>query len=196
MGKKTEMLYLSSSLPALLSISSIFRSNKTILPTSILPDSRDTGRQTGQQAPAAMARPRPAQNGETHHLWGSQHSHGVTQIHVCKLLQLSAERRPPWAYEILPVALTTHGELWHCLGENGENVPATSSSGGPTLPLTVSKPATELLLSVNRGKNIPRMPRTNEKDQQCFLMIHSPHSKPTFSLILSSLFKIKFTEEK
>jgi len=36
------MLYLSSSLPALLSISSIFRSNKTVLPPSILPALRDT----------------------------------------------------------------------------------------------------------------------------------------------------------
>lgn len=191
------MLYLSSSLPALLSISSIFRSNKTILRTSILPESRDTLADKLTNKPWLPWRgPRPAQKGETHHLWGSRHSHGVTQTHICIPLQLSAERRPPWAYEILPVALTTHGELRHCLGENGENVPATSFSGGPTVPLTVSEPATELLLSVKRGKNIPGMPRTNEKDQQCILMIHSPRSKPTFSLILSSLFKIKFTEEK
>lgn len=42
LGKKTEMLYLSSSLPALSSISSIFRSNKTVLPPSILPALQDT----------------------------------------------------------------------------------------------------------------------------------------------------------
>lgn len=137
MGRKTEMLYLSSPLPGLLSISSIFRSNKTVLPTSILPALRDTlADKTGQQAPLAWRPPCLAQSVETHHLWGSRHSHRVTQMHVCTLLQLSAEGHPPpRAYGILSVALTTHGEVWHCLGENEENVPVTSSSGRPTMPL-------------------------------------------------------------
>lgn len=95
MGRKTEMLYLSSPLPALLSISSIFRSNKTVLPTSTLPGLRDTlADKTGQQAPLAWRPPCLAQSVETHHLLGSRHSHRVTQMHVCTLLQLSV-RAPP-----------------------------------------------------------------------------------------------------
>lgn len=142
MGRKTEMLYLSSSLPALLSISSIFRGNKLFSLPAFSLHSRDTLadklanklRWHGGPPPGPVCK---------HTLSGPVGTHTGprkrTSAHCCSHLL----RGTPWAYEILAVALTTHGELRHCLGENGENVPATSSSGGPTMPLTVSKPAAE-----------------------------------------------------
>lgn len=99
-------------------------------------------------------------------------------------------RGAPLAYEIPPVALTAlPGRKW---GEDSRGLLT-----GPHHPDCVwaCSWTTPRLLSVNRGKNIPRMPRTNKNDQQCVLMTHSPHPIPLslscLNLYLKSLHKGK-----
>ena len=77
----------------------------------------------------------------------------------------------------------SHCSAWEKTGRMSQRPPQ-----GPTLPLTAGEPAAELLLSVNRGKNIPRMPRTNKMTSTVFSwfipLVHIPLSLSFLNLYL------------
>lgn len=101
-------------------------------------------------------------------------------LYGCTLLQHLGEWHPPGLWN---PSSGSHCSAWEKMGRMFQRPPQ-----GPTLSLTACEPAAELLLSVNRGKNIPRMPRTNKMTSTVFSwfipLVHIPLSLSFLNLYL------------